>query len=61
MDLPDILLIVQWGAMCSISMLWQHFGRCARNPDLQGTAVLFTKKDHLDPECKKKSENAAKK
>jgi hypothetical protein len=61
MDLPDILLIVQWGATCSISTLWQCFGRCARNPDLQGTAALFTEKDHLDPERKKKSENAAKK
>ncbi|KAM6490855.1 P-loop containing nucleoside triphosphate hydrolase protein [Amanita muscaria] len=48
MDLPDISLVVQWCAPTSISMLWQRFGRCVRDPSLQGTAILFVEKEYID-------------
>src|SRR6266550_8751095 len=60
MDLPDVMTIVQWGATCSISTLWQRFGRCVRDPKLEGTAVLFTEKDNLDSERQKKTARAEK-
>ena len=60
MDVPDIMIVVQWGATCTISTLWQRFGRCVRDPNLQGMAVLFTEKDHLDLERQKKAERAEK-
>ncbi|KAK2464056.1 hypothetical protein APHAL10511_003926 [Amanita phalloides] len=60
MDLPDIRIIVQWGATCSISTLWQRFGQCVRDPNLQGTAILFTEKENLDSERSKKADRAEK-
>ncbi|KIL57950.1 hypothetical protein M378DRAFT_188349 [Amanita muscaria Koide BX008] len=60
MDLPDIRIVVQWGATCSISTLWQRFGRCVRDPSLQGTAILFTEKENLDSERSKKAGRAEK-
>jgi hypothetical protein len=60
MDLPDIRIVVQWGATCSISTLWQRFGRCVRDPSLQGTAILFTEKENFDSERLKKAERAEK-
>ncbi|KAI6111563.1 hypothetical protein EDD16DRAFT_1485749, partial [Pisolithus croceorrhizus] len=26
MDIPDILMVIQWRAPCNLSALWQHFG-----------------------------------
>jgi superfamily II DNA/RNA helicase len=60
MDLPDIMTVIQWGATCSISTLWQWFGRCVRDPSLQGTAVLFATKDNFDPERQKKVDRTEK-
>jgi hypothetical protein len=60
MDVPDIMIIVQWGVTCSISTLWQRFGRCVRNPELAGIAILLAEKDQFDSERAKKAENAAK-
>lgn len=60
MDLPDIMTIVQWGATCTISTLWQRFGRCVRDPNLQGIAVLFTAKENLDTERQRRVERAEK-
>ncbi|KAF8976569.1 P-loop containing nucleoside triphosphate hydrolase protein, partial [Cyathus striatus] len=31
MDLPDIGLVVQWRATCSLTTLWQRIGRAAHN------------------------------
>lgn len=58
--MPDIMIIVQWGATCSISTLWQRFGRCVRNPELAGIAILLAEKDQFEMERMKKAENAAK-
>lgn len=48
MDLPDVKLVVQWCAPTSISTLWQRFGRCVRDPSLQGTAILLGEKEYFD-------------
>ncbi|KAG2061414.1 P-loop containing nucleoside triphosphate hydrolase protein [Suillus hirtellus] len=45
MDVPDIQLVLQWRATCKLSVLWQRFGRAVRDRNLQGTAILFAKKD----------------
>jgi superfamily II DNA/RNA helicase len=59
MDIPNISTIVNWGATsCSLSTIWQRFGRCVRNQALEGIAILFTEKDNLDPEREKKAEKA---
>ena len=60
MDLPDIMIIAQWGTACSIATLWQHFGRCVRDPQLDGIAVLFTEKENLNPERQRKAERLEK-
>ncbi|KIL56854.1 hypothetical protein M378DRAFT_436127 [Amanita muscaria Koide BX008] len=48
MDLPDIKLVVQYCAPTSISMLWQRFGRCVRDPSLNGIAILLAEKEYFD-------------
>ncbi|KAG1766501.1 P-loop containing nucleoside triphosphate hydrolase protein [Suillus placidus] len=48
MDVPDIILVIQWRATCSLSTVWQRFGRAVRNRALQGTALLFAEKEHFD-------------
>ncbi|KAG2148115.1 P-loop containing nucleoside triphosphate hydrolase protein [Suillus clintonianus] len=48
MDIPDIMLVIQWRATCKLSTLWQRWGRAARDRLLQGTAVLFAEKEYFD-------------
>ncbi len=48
MDLPDIAIVIQWRATPSISALWQRFGRCIHDPTLEGTAIIFAKKEYFD-------------
>lgn len=60
MDLPDIKIVVQWRATCSIATLWQRFGRGARDLSQEATAVFLVEKDHFDEERKKKEERKAK-
>ncbi|KAG1802197.1 uncharacterized protein HD556DRAFT_1438249 [Suillus plorans] len=48
MDIPDIMLVIQWRATCKLSMLWQRWGRATRDRLLQGTAILFAKKEYFD-------------
>ena len=46
MDLPDIEIVVQWKATCSLCSMWQRFGRGARGEGVNATAILlFEKKD----------------
>ncbi|KAF9003896.1 hypothetical protein BDQ17DRAFT_1477865 [Cyathus striatus] len=44
MDLPDIMLVVQWKATCGLCALWQWFGHAARGPGQDGTALLIVEK-----------------
>ena len=48
-DLKDIDLVIQWKVTCDPCMLWQRFGRGARDKDLQATALLFVESKDLDP------------
>ncbi|KAI6013319.1 hypothetical protein BKA83DRAFT_4063409, partial [Pisolithus microcarpus] len=50
MDVPDILLVIQWRVTCKLAALWQHFGRAARDKQLTSTTILFAEKEHFDDE-----------
>ncbi|KAI0072283.1 hypothetical protein K474DRAFT_1555970, partial [Panus rudis PR-1116 ss-1] len=41
LDVPDILIVVQWKVPKDINTLMQRFGRAVRNQALQGTAILI--------------------
>jgi superfamily II DNA/RNA helicase len=48
-DISDIRVVIQWRATwCSLSTLWQRFGRAVRNMSLEGTAILFAEKEYFD-------------
>lgn len=47
MDLPDVKIIVQWKAMCTLSTLWQHFGCGARGEGYQAMAILLVGKQDI--------------
>lgn len=47
MDLPDIKIVVQWKATCTLSTLWQRFGRGARGEGYQATAILLVGKQDI--------------
>jgi ERCC4-related helicase len=61
MDVPNVELVVQWKATCTLSMLWQRFGCAGRNPALEATAVFLVEKEHFDEICKKKEETKKRK
>jgi ERCC4-related helicase len=48
MDIPDIALVIQWKATCSIVTMWQRFGRDGQDQTLEATAVLLAEKEHFD-------------
>jgi hypothetical protein len=60
MDLPNIKLVIQWKATCSLCTLWQRFGRAARGVSQLGTAILLVEKKDTDEERQAKlNKNAA--
>ncbi|PSR77788.1 hypothetical protein PHLCEN_2v7711 [Hermanssonia centrifuga] len=59
MDLPDIMLIVQYRVTCNLCSLWQRFGRGSRDRDLEATAILLAEAKHFDGGCKKTEGKAA--
>ena len=50
---PSVERIIQWeaGKLTNLDTLIQHFGRCARNPNLQGICLLFTEKYYFGPKA----------
>lgn len=50
MDVPDIQLVVQWRATCTVTALWDRFGHAVRDNGLVGTALLFAEKEDFDDE-----------
>ena len=50
MDVPDILLVVQWRVTCRVAALWQRFGHAVQDKGLTGTALLFVEKEYFDNE-----------
>lgn len=47
--MKDIDLVIQWKVTCDPCMLWQRFGRGARDKGIQATALLFVEPKDLDP------------
>ena len=56
MDVPDIQLVVQWRATCTLSTLWQQFGRGGRDRSLEVTAVFLVEKEQFDEAQQRKAE-----
>ena len=54
MDVPDVQLVVQWKATCSLAALWQRFGRGGHDQACRATAVILVEKEHFDQERKNK-------
>jgi len=48
LDIPDILIVIQWRVTCNMETLWQRFGRAARDPNLEAVAILFAETKHFD-------------
>ena len=48
-DLNDIDLVIQWKVTCDPCMMWQRFGRGARDKSVQAKALLFVESKDLDP------------
>ncbi|KAG1883644.1 P-loop containing nucleoside triphosphate hydrolase protein [Suillus subluteus] len=49
MDIPDILLVIQWRATCKLATLWQQWGRAVRDRGgKESTAILFAEKEYFD-------------
>ncbi|KAI5997895.1 P-loop containing nucleoside triphosphate hydrolase protein [Pisolithus albus] len=60
MDIPDIMMVIQWRATCNLAALWQCFGRAARDRRLTGTALLFAEKEYFNDEKAAKAARKAK-
>lgn len=58
--MPDIEIVVQWKANCSLCGLWQRFGRAGRHKEKTATAIFFVEKKHLDKEREKSAKRAEK-
>jgi len=54
-DLHDIELVIQWKVTCDPCILWQRFGRAARDKHLRATALLFVESKDCDPTEEKKT------
>jgi superfamily II DNA/RNA helicase len=61
MDISNVRIVVQWRATCTLSTLWQRFGRGARNRSLEAVAIFLVEKEHFDAAKEKKAERTAQK
>ncbi|THH02082.1 hypothetical protein EW026_g714 [Hermanssonia centrifuga] len=59
MDITDISLVIQYRLTCDTCALWQRIGRAARNPDLEGVAIVYVENKHFDATKKKKNARAS--
>ncbi|KAH6892700.1 P-loop containing nucleoside triphosphate hydrolase protein [Coprinopsis sp. MPI-PUGE-AT-0042] len=50
LDMPHIDLVIQWRATCSLTTLWQRFGRAGRDRAIEGTGMFLVEKEHFDDE-----------
>lgn len=50
-DIRDIERVIQWGVTEKLdpNILWQRFGRAARDPEIQGLGVVYVPADLLEP------------
>jgi hypothetical protein len=56
MDVSNIGLITQWKARCTLSTLWQRFGRGGRDLKKDAIAVFLVEREHFDHIRKSKAE-----
>ena len=40
-QIPDIQYVIHWGPPNTMLEYWQEVGRCARDKDMKGTAILY--------------------
>ncbi|THH15915.1 hypothetical protein EUX98_g9385 [Antrodiella citrinella] len=55
-DLPDIILVIQWRLRCTLATLWQRLGRGARDRSLVAVAIIFVEGKFFDEERKRAKE-----
>ncbi|KAJ7710454.1 P-loop containing nucleoside triphosphate hydrolase protein [Mycena rosella] len=60
LDLPDILLVIQWRSTCDMCTLWQRLGRAARELQLVATGLFLVEPKRFDLNIAKAEERAAK-
>ena len=56
MNIPNVEVVVQWKATCTMLTLWQMFGCAGCNPALKATTVFLVEKDHFNKICKEREE-----
>ncbi|KAJ6458557.1 P-loop containing nucleoside triphosphate hydrolase protein [Mycena vitilis] len=60
LDLPDILLVIQWRSTCDMCTLWQRLGRAARALNLTATGLFLVEPKRFDANIEKAEARAAK-
>ncbi|KAJ7078050.1 P-loop containing nucleoside triphosphate hydrolase protein [Mycena belliarum] len=60
LDLPDVLLVIQWRSTCDMCTLWQRIGRAARALRLTATGLFFVEPKRFDANIAKAEARAVK-
>lgn len=53
MDIPDIMRVVIFRSPRTLSSAVQRMGRCVRNPQLKGEAIIYVDKSEVELVCKR--------
>ncbi|KAJ7179864.1 P-loop containing nucleoside triphosphate hydrolase protein [Mycena crocata] len=59
LDLPDILLVIQWRSTCDMCTLWQRLGRAGRALNLVATGLFLVEPKRFDANIAKAEARAA--
>ncbi|KAJ6600189.1 P-loop containing nucleoside triphosphate hydrolase protein, partial [Mycena sp. CBHHK59/15] len=60
LDLPDVLLVIQWRSTCDMCTLWQRLGRAARALELFATGLFLVELKRFDLNIAKAEAHAVK-
>jgi len=60
-DIPDIRIVVQYGASKELSTYWQRAGRAGRDYSIDAVAILLVEPRYFDDEKEKMAQKAAEK
>jgi len=60
-DIPDIQIVVQYGAPKELSTWWQRAGRAGHDLSIDAIAILLVEPRHFDDEKEKAAQRAAEK
>ncbi|KAI0337895.1 P-loop containing nucleoside triphosphate hydrolase protein, partial [Trametopsis cervina] len=52
-DIPDVSLVIQFRATCTLIELWQRFGRWGRSRETEATGIFLVEPKHFDEEREK--------